>query len=238
MTRLPIPVAAAVTLLVCACGGGLPMLDESGAARPTVQGAALILHHPHDVHEFAELPPDLTPVAGASAGLERHSEHLRGTIETTMTPGHVGTLLAVVINNPAACEAPTPATFCGPHEEEFNRVADGGFYLGSGDVAGPDGRIELSVVARVGDTSNVLCRGAANPNFDACETGFSLRDPHRAEVTLVLLDNGPAAAEPELLDQQLASPSPCPDCPPFTAQIAIGFGHTLPALPRPAVPPR
>ena len=79
----------------------------------------------------------------------------------------------------------------------------------------------------VGDTSNVLCGGAANPDFNACEHGFSLRDPFGAEVTLVILENGPAATDPSTLERQLASPSPCPGCAPFTAQIAIGFGRDV-----------
>lgn len=116
-----------------------------------------------------------------------------------------------------------------PHEEEFNIEADGGFYLGEGAVAGSDGIIAVSVAARVGDTSNLLCGGAANSSFNPCAEGFALRDARRAEVTLVLLDNGPASENPEVRAQQLASPSPCPTCPPFTAQIAIGFGREAPS---------
>lgn len=183
----------------------------------------MVLSHPHDDHVFGELPPDLAPVPGAAAELVRDVDRVTGTLRTTLTPGHVGKLLAVVINEPAACEAPTPATACGPHEEEFNLEADGGFYLGEGAVAGPDGAIRLNVTARVGDPSNVMCGGAANPDFDACARGFALRDPLGAEVTLVLLDNGPADDDPDVRARQLAAPTPCPDCPPFTRQIAIGF---------------
>jgi hypothetical protein len=189
----------------------------------------MVLSYPHDTHVFGELPPDLTSVAGASAHLTRADDRVEGVFQTRMTPGHVGKLLAVVINHPSECAVPTPATACGPHEEEYNVEADGGFYLGEGAVAGGDGAIRVRVVARVGGTANVLCGGAANPDFNACARGFALRDPRAAEVTLVLLDNGPASGDPEVLAQQLAAPSPCPTCPPLTAQIAIGFGREAPA---------
>lgn len=219
------PVLAASSLILSACSGGQQNIDSSLSAPSVTERAAMVLHYPHDDHVFAELPSDLTPVSGARAELRRYADHVSGMIDTRITPGHVGKLIAVVINNPAACNAPTPATACGPHEEEFNPGADGGFYIGSGAVAGADGHIRLTVTARVGDTSNVLCGGAANPDFDSCSTGFSLSDPHGAEVTLVLLDNGPAAKESEALARQLQAHSPCADCPSFTAQVAIGFGR-------------
>lgn len=219
------PVLAASSLIVAACSGSQQNIDSSLSETPVTERAAVILHYPHDDHAFAELPSDLAPVSGARAELRRYADHVSGMIDTHITPGHVGKLIAVVINNPAACNAPTPATACGPHEEEFNPDADGGFYLGSGAVAEPDGRIRLTVTARVGDTSNVLCEGAANSDFDSCSTGFALSDPHGAEVTLVVLDNGPAAEESEALARQLQAHGPCADCPPFTAQVAIGFGR-------------
>lgn len=219
------PLLIALGLILTACGREKPNLKQSADGLPIRQQAAMILNYPHDDHTFGELPADLTPVPEASAQLERYADRVVGTIDTRITPGHVGKLLAVVINNPAACNVPTPATACGPHEEEFNQEADGGFYLGNGTVAGPDGRVGLNVTVQVGDATNVLCGGAANPDFDACANGFSLRDPHGAEVTLVVLDNGPAAEDSEALAQQLTAPSPCPSCPPFTAQVAIGFGQ-------------
>ncbi len=229
MPKLPAqPFLVALTLVFAACGRGPQSIDQSAGEPPIRQRAAMILDYPHDEHTFGELPSDLTPVPGATAELERHANQVSGTIDTKIAPGHAGKLIAVVINNPAACERPTPATACGPHEEEFNRLADGGFYLGSGAVSGPDGRIRLTVTAKVGDTSNVLCGGAANLDFNPCTSGFSLQNPRGAEVTFVVLDNGPAAEEPDILAQQLAAPSPCPTCPPFTAQIAIGFGHEPP----------
>ncbi|MGH7316333.1 MAG: hypothetical protein ACREJS_08745, partial [Candidatus Rokuibacteriota bacterium] len=167
--------------------------------------------------------PGLGTVSGATANLERHESCVDGAIETRITPGHVGKLVAVVVNNPAGCRVPTPGTACGPHEEEFNADADGGFYLGSGSVAGPDGRIRLNVRVQAGDATNVLCGGAANPVFNSCARGFTLRDPRRAEVTLVVLDNGRASADPDTLARQLAATRPCPDCPSFTVQVAIGF---------------
>ena len=163
---------------------------------------------------------------GATARLVRHAGRVEGTIETRITPRHVGKLVAVVINNPAACTVPTPGTACGPHEEEFNPNADGGFYLGDGGVAGPDGRIGLNVRIQAGDAANVFCGGAANPAFDPCATGFALRDPRRAEVTLVVLDNGLASADAETLARQLAATRPCADCPSLTVQIAVGFGRS------------
>lgn len=219
------PALVAANLFVAACSGSQQYTGSSPSATPVAQRAAMVLHYPHDDHVFAELPSDLTPVSGASAELRRYADHVSGVIDTRITPGHVGKLIAVVINNPGACNAPTPATACGPHEEEFNPDADGGFYLGSGAVAGPDGRIRLTVTARVGDTSNVLCGGAANADFDACSTGFSLSDPHGAEVTLVVLDNGPVAEETEALARQIEAHSPCADCPSFTAQVAVGFAR-------------
>lgn len=234
MPRLHAQRVFAVSILVLAgCGGAQQNSDGTPSDTPVVQRAAMVLSYPHDEHTFGELPPDLAPVTGATAELERHADHVRGTIGTRITPGHVGKVLAVVINNPAACSVPTPATACGPHEEEFNAEADGGFYLGSGAVADPDGQISLAVTARAGDTSNVLCGGAANPDFDACANGFALRDPQAAEVTLVVLDNGPAARDPEVLARQLAAPSPCPSCSPFTVQVATGFGREPQGPPRP-----
>lgn len=209
---------------LAACGDWLRDSDSTTTGEPVVQHAAMILHYPHDDHKFGELPSDLEPVQGATAELERHDDHVNATIETRIIPGHVGKLLAVVINNPEACTLPTPGTACGPHEEEFNREADGGFYLGEGAVAGPDGQIELDVRADVGDTSNLLCGGAANPDFDSCTSGFSLRDPYGAEITLVVLDNGLASRDSTVLAQQLSSSKPCPTCLSYTAQIAIGFG--------------
>lgn len=220
----PLVFIAAPSLVLPACGGTYPDVDDTDGAVVT-QRAAVVLAHPHDEHEFGELPPGLAPVPSATAELERHPRRLRATLDTRIEPGRVGKLLGVVINNPEACTVPTPMSACGPHEEEFNREADGGFYLGSGAVAGTDGRISLTLTAEIGDTSNVLCGGAANPDFDGCALGFALRDPLSAEVTLVVLDNGPAAEDPELLARQLAAPSPCPDCAPFTAQIATGFGR-------------
>ena len=105
----------------------------------------------------------------------------------------------------------------------FNVAADGGFYGGEGAVAGPEGAISLSVDVQAGNTSNVLCGGAANRAFDGCANGFALRDAMGAEVTLVLLDNGLASNDPDVLSEQLAAPSPCPECPPFTAQICNWF---------------
>lgn len=225
----PIAAAGMAVLIGTACGSGSPEAGEPASDAVTRQPAAMILHHPHDDHVFGELPPGLESVEGAIAELERRPDGVTGMIDTWIEPGHVGRLLAVVINNPAACTAPTPATACGPHEEEFNPDADGGFYLGSGAVADADGRVRLTVSVAAGQTSNVLCGGAANPIFDACARGFALRHPLQAEVTLVVLDNGPAAERPEQLARQLAAPAPCPDCPPFTVQIAIGFGRDAPS---------
>lgn len=174
---------------------------------------------------FGELPPGLTIVAGATAELVRHPGHVDGTIETRIMPGHVGKLVAVVINNPPACNVTTPGTACGPHEEEYNPSADGGFYVGEGGVAGPDGRIRLTVRVHLGDPANVLCGGAANPEFNPCAKGFSLRDPRGSEVTLVLLDNGLASTAGDTLARQLAATRPCPSCPSFTVQVAMGFGR-------------
>lgn len=216
---------AAVSLTLTACADGQHTIGQSAGAVPTKQRAAIILNYPHDHHVFGELPPDLTTVAGATAELVRHSGHVDGTIETQITPGHVGKLVAVVINNPAACNAPTPGTACGPHEEEYNPSADGGFYVGDGGVAGPDGRIRLTVRVQVGDPANVLCGGAANPAFNPCAKGFSLRDPRGAEITLVVLDNGFANADANTLAQQLAATRPCPSCPSFTVQVAMGFSR-------------
>lgn len=218
-------VGVGLSLVLSACAGGQHAIRQSAGVAVIKQRAALILSYPHDHHVFGELPSGLAPVSAATAELERHAGHVDGTIETRIRPGHVGKLVAVVINHPAACTVPTPGGACGPHEEEFNPEADGGFYLGSGDVAGPDGRIRLTVRARAGDTSNVLCRGAANPLFDACARGFSLRDPRGAEVALVVLDNGPAADDVATLARQLAAITPCPTCPSFTVQVAIGFGR-------------
>jgi len=66
---------------------------------------------------------------------------------------------------------------------------------------------------------------AANAIFDPCSRGFALRDPRRAEVTRVVLDNGPASADAETLGQQLAATRPCVGCPSYTVQVAIGFGR-------------
>lgn len=222
---------AALSLTPSACDGAQRDAREPAAPAPdtVTQRATMVLAYPHDQHEFGELPPDLDTVPGATARLTREAERITGVMQTRLTPGHVGKLLAVVINNPAACEAPTPGTACGPHEEEFNAAANGGFYLGEGAVADADGAITLRVTATVGDTSNVLCGGAANVDFDACARGFALENPERAEVTLVVLDNGPASENPDVRNQQLTAPSPCPTCPPFTAQIAIGFTRETPA---------
>lgn len=221
-------VLAGLHASLSACDGMRRERRAAGDEARVTEYAAMVLNYPHDEHVFGELPPDLAPVPGGAAELVRETDRVTGTLRTTMTPGHVGKLLAVVINHPDACEAPTPGTACGPHEEEFNSAADGGFYLGDGAVAGPDGAIRLRVTAVVGDTGNVLCGGAANPDFDACANGFALRNPSGAEVTLVLLDNGPASDDPGVLAQQLAAPVPCPGCRPFTQQIAIGFGRETP----------
>lgn len=232
MISIPTVLAFVGSLLaLTACSAAPPHHDA--AAKSRVEHAATILNYPHDHHVFAELPPNLSPVPGARAQLVRRADRVEATIGTRMTPGHVGKLLAVIINNPTACKVPTPGTACGPHEEEFNVDADGGFYLGSGAVAGADGAISLSVTAHVGDTSNVLCGGAANPRFDSCARGFALRNPRRAEVTLVVLDNGPASDDDATRARQLASAQPCPTCPPFTTQVAIGFGREAAAPPHP-----
>ena len=88
-----------------------------------------------------------------------------------------------------------------------------------------DGRITLTVTARAGDSSNLLCGGAANPDFDACAHGFSPADTYGAEVTFVVLDNGQAAENPDELAQQLEPARACPTCSPFTDQIAIAFSR-------------
>lgn len=225
---LAILVLTGLSLSPNACGGRRQTSEQIAGAALLTQRAAAVLSYPHDEHVFGELPADLSSAPQASARLIRDDNQVQGTIETTMTPGHVGKLLAVVINNPMACEVSTPFSACGPHEEEFNVDADGGFYLGDGAVADSNGSITLSVTARVGATANVLCGGAANPDFDSCSNGFTLRDPRGAEVTLVLLDNGPASDDPDVRARQLASPSPCPRCPPYTWQVAVGFGREPP----------
>jgi hypothetical protein len=161
--------------------GALGVIATPAAGAPAEQTT-------RHVFRVADLFGGAAPEPVGSSTLVRTDRGLSATLETTgLTPGHVVTLWAVVFNDPAACEAGTPISRCGPGDAHAGRGGVSPNHAAGGIVA-DDGTIDLGGHLRKGDTSRALA-------------GPGVVEPRGAEVILVVKSHGPKI--PHLVSEQL-----------------------------------
>ncbi len=170
-----IALAAAFVLATVAAAHGVDTAGQtSHGAGPPGQETAPMVH----------LPPGLVGdpvlIEGATARLQRTDGGLiTRTDSRELTPGHVQTLWWVIFNNPEEC-ATTP---CGL-DDLFVDAVEAACLAADGAVTGGSGRVSFSDRLAIGEW-----RDSCLPHFGGVDHG--LRDPHGAEVHLMVHDHGP-----------------------------------------------
>lgn len=168
----------AVALLIL---GLLGVMATPAAGAPAEESA-------RGVFRIADLFGAAPPEPVGSSTLVRTENGVSATLETTsLTPGDVVTLWAVVFNDPAGCEAGTPISRCGREDALAGRGGVSPVHA-AGRIVDEDGTADFGAHLRVGDDSRAL-------------VGPGLVNSRGAEVVLVLKTHGPKI--PHLVSDQL-----------------------------------